>query len=113
MGRRERVRRGGYPTRAAAPHARDEALGWSREDANSQAWTVKPWLRYWPVHPGRNPADNTAAGDPGGLDPRPPGPPGGATVAAARTRPGLDFRAGVRLARRRHPATVACGPQRS
>jgi integrase len=47
MGRRERVRRGGYPTRAAARHARDEALGRSREDQTSQAWTLERWLRYW------------------------------------------------------------------
>ena len=32
MGRRERVRRGGYPSRAAARHARDEALNRSRQD---------------------------------------------------------------------------------
>jgi integrase len=47
MGRRERVRRGGYPTRAAARHARDAALGHSREDHTSQAWTLARWLRYW------------------------------------------------------------------
>jgi hypothetical protein len=35
MGRRERVRRGGYPTRAAARQARDAALGRSREDQTS------------------------------------------------------------------------------
>jgi hypothetical protein len=46
MGRRERVRRGGYPTRAAARHARDEAMGRSREDQNSHAWTLERWLRY-------------------------------------------------------------------
>lgn len=47
MGRRERVRRGGYPTRTAARHARDEALGRSREEQTSQAWTLERWLRYW------------------------------------------------------------------
>jgi hypothetical protein len=35
MGRRERVRRGGYPTRAAARQARDEVLGQSREGQTS------------------------------------------------------------------------------
>jgi integrase len=47
MGRRERVRRGGYPTRAAARHARDEALGRSQQDQSGHAWTVERWLRYW------------------------------------------------------------------
>jgi len=41
------VRQGGYPTRATARHARDEALGHSREDQTSQAWTLERWLRYW------------------------------------------------------------------
>ncbi|MGH3673782.1 MAG: hypothetical protein ACRDSH_24645 [Pseudonocardiaceae bacterium] len=47
MGRRERVRRGGYPTRAAARHARDQVPARSREDQTSQAWTLQRWLRYW------------------------------------------------------------------
>ena len=47
MGRRERVRRGVYPTRTAARQARDEALGRSREDRTSQAWTLERWLRHW------------------------------------------------------------------
>ena len=47
MGRRERVRRGGYPSRAAARHARDEALNRSRQDQSGHAWTVERWLRYW------------------------------------------------------------------
>ena len=47
MGRRERVRRGGYPTRAAARQARDEVLGRSREGQTSHAWTLARWLRYW------------------------------------------------------------------
>jgi integrase len=47
MGRRERVRRGGYPTRAAARHARDAELGHSREDQTGHAWTLERWLRYW------------------------------------------------------------------
>jgi hypothetical protein len=47
IGRRERVRRGGDPTRAAARQARDETLGRSREDQTSHAWTLERWLRYW------------------------------------------------------------------
>jgi hypothetical protein len=47
IGRRERVRQGGYPTRAAARQARDETLGRSREDQTSHAWTLERWLRYW------------------------------------------------------------------
>jgi hypothetical protein len=47
MGRRERVRRGGYPTQAAARQARDAALGRSRQDQTSHAWTLARWLRYW------------------------------------------------------------------
>jgi integrase len=47
IGRRERVRRGGYPSRAAARHARDEALGRSQQDQSGHAWTVERWLRYW------------------------------------------------------------------
>jgi Phage integrase, N-terminal SAM-like domain len=47
MGRRKRARRGGYPTSAAARHARNEALGRSRQDQTSHAWTLERWLRYW------------------------------------------------------------------
>ncbi|MBV8996262.1 MAG: hypothetical protein JO287_21735 [Pseudonocardiales bacterium] len=47
MGRHERVRRGGYPTRAAARHARDEALGRSPQDQTGHAWSLERWLRYW------------------------------------------------------------------
>jgi hypothetical protein len=47
IGRRERVRRGAYLIRAAARHARDAALGRSREDQASHAWTLERWLRYW------------------------------------------------------------------
>ena len=47
MGRRERVRRGGYPTRAAARQAPDETLGRSRQDQTSHTWTLEQWLRYW------------------------------------------------------------------
>jgi hypothetical protein len=47
MGRRERVRRGGYQRRAATRQARDEVLGRSREGQTSHAWTLARWLRYW------------------------------------------------------------------
>src|SRR6266536_908517 len=47
MGRRERVRRGGYRTEAAARRARDDVLGRSREEQASRSWTVARWLRYW------------------------------------------------------------------
>jgi len=47
MGRRERVRRGGYPTSTAARQARNEALGRSQQDQTSHAWTLARWLRYW------------------------------------------------------------------
>jgi integrase len=46
-GRRERVRRGGYPSRAAAEAARAELVRWSREECTAQTWTVARWLRYW------------------------------------------------------------------
>ncbi len=47
FGRRERVRRGGYPTRQAAEAARDELLERSRAERTTQTWTVARWLRYW------------------------------------------------------------------
>jgi len=46
-GRRERVRRGGYPTRRDAVAARDALLNRSAEDRGVDAWTVGRWLRYW------------------------------------------------------------------
>ena len=46
-GRRETVRRGGYPTRAAAESARNEFLVCSREECTTARWTVERWLRYW------------------------------------------------------------------
>jgi integrase len=46
-GRRERVRRGGYPTKAAATEARAELLCRSKEEATTQLWTVARWLRFW------------------------------------------------------------------
>lgn len=47
ISRRERVRRGDYPPRAAARQARDAVLARSRKDQTSHAWTLARWLRYW------------------------------------------------------------------
>jgi integrase len=47
LGRRERVRRGGYPSQAAARQARDEFLAGSAADRTAQGWTVERWLRHW------------------------------------------------------------------
>ncbi len=47
LGRRERVRRGGYPSQAAARHARDEWLTTTEADRTAQGWTVERWLRHW------------------------------------------------------------------
>jgi integrase-like protein len=47
FGRRERVRRGGYPSRRAAEAARDELLERSRAERTAQTWTVARWLRNW------------------------------------------------------------------
>jgi hypothetical protein len=44
-GRRERIRRGGYPSRNAAEVARGELLEQSRQECTVQAWTVARWLR--------------------------------------------------------------------
>ncbi|MFC8848538.1 MULTISPECIES: tyrosine-type recombinase/integrase [unclassified Micromonospora] len=47
LGRAERIRRGGYPSEAAARKARDELLALSREEQSGRCWTVARWLRYW------------------------------------------------------------------
>lgn len=47
LGRCERVRRGGYPSQAAARHARDEWLTGAQADRTAQGWTVEQWLRHW------------------------------------------------------------------
>ncbi|SCF41697.1 Phage integrase, N-terminal SAM-like domain [Micromonospora marina] len=47
LGRCERVRRGGYPSRTAARHARDEWLNSTEADRTAQGWTVERWLRHW------------------------------------------------------------------
>jgi integrase len=45
-GRRERLRRGGYPTRREAVAARDALCG-DGTTATADGWTVTRWLRYW------------------------------------------------------------------
>jgi hypothetical protein len=46
-GRRERARRGGFATRAAAVEARDALLSRSAEESTTVLWTVARWLRFW------------------------------------------------------------------
>jgi Phage integrase, N-terminal SAM-like domain len=46
-GRRERVRRGGFASRAAAVAARDALLARSEEECTTATWTVARWLRFW------------------------------------------------------------------
>jgi hypothetical protein len=41
------VRRGGYPSQAAARRARDEWLAATGEERTARSWTVERWLRYW------------------------------------------------------------------
>ncbi|XVU30696.1 tyrosine-type recombinase/integrase [Actinoplanes sp. CA-054009] len=47
LGRRERARRGGYPSQAAAREARDAWLAGSAADRTAEGWTVERWLRHW------------------------------------------------------------------
>ena len=47
VGRKERARRGGYPSQAAARQARDEYLARSAADRTADGWTVERWLRHW------------------------------------------------------------------
>jgi hypothetical protein len=47
LGRRERARRGGYPSQAAARRARDAWLTGSAADRTAEGWTVERWLRHW------------------------------------------------------------------
>ncbi|GAA2517621.1 hypothetical protein Ahu01nite_083850 [Winogradskya humida] len=44
-GRRERLRRGGYPTRHEAIAARDALLS-GGEATTAEGWTMQRWLRY-------------------------------------------------------------------
>lgn len=47
LGRPERVRRGGYPSQAAARRARDQWLGSAAADRTAVGWTVQRWLWHW------------------------------------------------------------------
>ncbi|WP_371687385.1 tyrosine-type recombinase/integrase [Micromonospora sp. KC723] len=47
LGRSERVRRGGYPSQAAARRARDEWLAATQAQRTASGWTVERWLRHW------------------------------------------------------------------
>jgi hypothetical protein len=47
LGRSERVRRGGYPSQAAARRARDEWPAQTGQERTARSWTVERWLRYW------------------------------------------------------------------
>jgi integrase len=46
-GRSERIRRGGFPSQAAAQTARDEYLADSASRRSGKGWTVERWLRHW------------------------------------------------------------------
>jgi integrase len=46
-GQRERARRGGFPTKAAAIEACNRLLSRSREESTTVLWSVGKWLRYW------------------------------------------------------------------
>jgi hypothetical protein len=45
--RSERIRRGGFPSQAAARRARDAWLATTGEERTARSWTVERWLRYW------------------------------------------------------------------
>ena len=47
LGRRERARRGGYPSQVAARQARDAFLAGTAADRTAEGWTVERWLRHW------------------------------------------------------------------
>ncbi|WP_328463422.1 site-specific integrase [Actinoplanes sp. NBC_00393] len=47
LGRSERIRRGGYPSQAAARQARDKTLADSAARRTGAGWTVERWLRHW------------------------------------------------------------------
>jgi hypothetical protein len=46
-GRRQRLRRGGFPSAEAAVAARDQVLAASPVDMAGQRWTVARWLERW------------------------------------------------------------------
>ena len=47
LGRSERIRRSGYPSKAAARRARDEWLATTEARHSAGGWTVDQWLRHW------------------------------------------------------------------
>ena len=47
VGRRERVRRGGFPTEVAAEGARQAFLTWAEPASAGRVWTVRRWLEQW------------------------------------------------------------------
>jgi integrase len=47
FGRSERIRRGGYPSQAAARQARDDTLADSAARRCGDGWTLERWLRHW------------------------------------------------------------------
>jgi hypothetical protein len=47
LGRSERVRRGGFPSHAAARRARDAWLAATTAQRTAGGWTVARWLRHW------------------------------------------------------------------
>jgi len=44
--RSERIRRGGYPSQAAAQQARDDTLADNAARRTGAGWTVERWLRH-------------------------------------------------------------------
>ncbi|GAA4973261.1 tyrosine-type recombinase/integrase [Actinoplanes utahensis] len=47
LGRSDRIRRGGFPSQAAARQARDDALADSAARRTGDGWTLERWLRHW------------------------------------------------------------------
>ncbi|GAA1778404.1 hypothetical protein [Luedemannella helvata] len=47
LGSSERLRRGGFPSQAAARRARDEWLAATEAARTATGWTVQRWLRHW------------------------------------------------------------------
>ena len=47
FGRSDRIRRGGYPSQAAARQARDDILADSAARRTGAGWTVERWLQHW------------------------------------------------------------------
>jgi integrase len=47
LGQSERMRRGGYPSQAAARRARHDWLAATEADRTATGWTLERWLRHW------------------------------------------------------------------